>query len=292
MGAITHYFNLDARNGEIWFNGKCSSSIGVVVEEFPEMSRGTRRGNIYQIAGRNGDHVQEDYTFDNYTQTYKIAIMEEGFSYPNPALWTAEVASWLLGSSGYCRLEDSFSPNLFRYARFAGPLNIAQLMDQCGRATISFDCRPERYYTSGEKAYIICENADMSKPGYSTITQTLHNLTQFDAAPLIRVTGTGSFVIRKPAKRAADAMIIGIELDDDTPQTIEIDCESYEIRFVTIAAGTKIYIDASDKVRYLTTYPTLARLGPGDNTIALEGYDVMKPAVIQKCEIIPRWWTI
>ena len=131
MGVIGRFFSVDARNGDIWFNGKCSSELGIVVEEYPEMSRGTRRGNIYQIAGRNGDHVQEDYTFDNYTQTYKIAIMEEGFSSPDPAAWTAAVASWLLGSSGYCRLEDSFSPNLFRYARFAGPLNIAQLMDQC-----------------------------------------------------------------------------------------------------------------------------------------------------------------
>ena len=56
-------------------------------------------------------------------------------------------------------------------------------------------------------------------------------------------------------------------------------------------AGATVYNDASGKVRYLTHYPTLARLDPGENTVRLELYDVLHQPNIQKFEIVPRWWT-
>lgn len=270
----------------ILFNGRSSTDFDMIVSEYPVLSRGVRRGDVYQIAGRNGSEVREEDTFDNYSMTYKVSFPEtEG-----PSVTTAEIAKWLLGSSGYCRLEDSFEPDFYRLARYAGPLNVSQLLDQYGTAPLSFDCQPERYLKTGEKAITLFENLDLMVESQG-VTATVHNPTAFEAAPLIRFTGTGSFTITKPAQRAADAMQIGVTLDNSDAETIEIDCASYAINFVETVLGVEMRADASSRVSYLTQYPTLARFAPGDNLVRIEPYDVMHPAVLQSIEIIPRWWT-
>lgn len=270
----------------ILFNGRSSTDFEMIVTEYPVLSRGVRRGDSYQIAGRNGTEVREDDTFENYTMTYKVAFPEDR----GPSVTTAEIARWLLGSSGFCRLEDTFEPDFYRLARYAGPLNVSQLLDKCGEAPLAFDCQPERYLKSGEKAVTLFENVDLIHDSHGVST-TIHNPTAFDAAPLIRFTGTGSFVITKPAQHAADAMQIGVTLDNDNAQTIEIDCKSYAVNYVETVAGVEMRSNASAAIRYLTTYPTLTRLAEGENIIRLEPFDVMHPAQLSKFEIIPRWWT-
>ena len=123
------------------------------------------------------------------------------------------------------------------------------------------------------------------------VSTTIHNPTEFDAAPLIRFTGTGSFTITKPAQHAADAMQIGVTLDNTNAQTIEIDCKSYAVNYVETVAGVEMRSNASAAIRYLTTYPTLTRIAAGENIVRLEPFDVMHPAQLTKFEIIPRWWT-
>lgn len=270
----------------ILFNGRPSTDFEMIVTEYPVLSRGVRRGDSYQIAGRNGTQIREDDTFENYTMTYKVAFPEDR----GPSVTTAEIARWLLGSSGFCRLEDTFEPDFYRLARYAGPLNVSQLLDKCGEAPLAFDCQPERYLKSGEKAVTLFENVDLIHDSHGVST-TIHNPTAFDAAPLIRFTGTGSFVITKPAQHAADAMQIGVTLDNDNAQTIEIDCKSYAVNYVETVAGVEMRSNASAAIRYLTTYPTLTRLAEGENIIRLEPFDVMHPAQLSKVEIIPRWWT-
>lgn len=270
----------------ILFNGRSSTDFEMIVTEYPVLSRGVRRGDAYQIAGRNGTEIREDDTFENYTMTYKVAFPEDR----GPSVTTAEIARWLLGSSGFCRLEDTFEPDFYRLARYAGPLNVSQLLDKCGEAPLAFDCQPERYLKSGEKAVTLFENVDLIHDSHGVST-TIHNPTAFDAAPLIRFTGTGSFVITKPAQHAADAMQIGVTLDNDNAQTIEIDCKSYAVNYVETVAGVEMRSNASAAIRYLTTYPTLTRLAEGENIIRLEPFDVMHPAQLSKFEIIPRWWT-
>ena len=270
----------------ILFNGRPSTDFEMIVTEYPVLSRGVRRGDSYQIAGRNGTQIREDDTFENYTMTYKVAFPEDR----GPSVTTAEIARWLLGSSGFCRLEDTFEPNFYRLARYAGPLNVSQLLDKCGEAPLAFDCQPERFLKSGEKAVMLFENVDLVRDSHG-VSATIHNPTAFDAAPLIRFTGTGSFVITKPAQHAADAMQIGVTLDNDNAQTIEIDCKSYAVNYVETVAGAEMRSNASAAIRYLTTYPTLTRLAEGENIVRLEPFDVMHPAQLSKFEIIPRWWT-
>jgi phage-related protein len=134
--------------GVIHFNGISSAEFGCTIERRPNHTRGSRRGELIEIPGRNGVIVLEDGSYSTYVQQYVVAF-EEGDTIP-PYKRAEQVAAWLLGSHGFCRLEDDFEPDVYRMARYAGPLNIEQVASEYGRCVIEFECQPQRYLKIGE----------------------------------------------------------------------------------------------------------------------------------------------
>ncbi|MBQ2212201.1 MAG: hypothetical protein II410_04845 [Ruminococcus sp.] len=146
--------------GVIRFNGISSADFGCTIERRPNHTRGSRRGELIEVPGRNGAAVLEDGSFTTYTQEYAMAF-KEGDTVP-PYKRAAQVAEWLLGSRGFCRLEDDFEPNVYRMARYAGALNIEQVADKYGQVVLEFECQPQRYLKSGESEIMIESNASGS----------------------------------------------------------------------------------------------------------------------------------
>ena len=135
----------------IKFNGTSSDEFGCIIEKRPDHARGERRGDLISVPGRNGVFVMEDGSYTTYKQKYSVSFLEGSENPPHQR--TAQVAKWLLGSKGFCRLEDGFEPGYYRLARYAGPLNIAQILNECGQCVLEFECQPQRYLESGESAY-------------------------------------------------------------------------------------------------------------------------------------------
>ena len=160
----------------IYFNGKSSVDFGLIVEYYPESVHAARRGELITIPGRNGVIIREDGAYDTYSQTFQIWFRN---TLNRDTFQTArDVAEWLLGASGFCRLEDTYEPEHFRLARFVGPLNVETVLKNHGRATLEFDVQPQRYLKSGE--------TPISYAGDSTTTFSITNPTQFEARPLLK----------------------------------------------------------------------------------------------------------
>lgn len=147
----------DDKNGTILYNGKSSADFGMFVQKLPVLRRPERDGQTVYVPGRNGAIVIENCTYKNYVQPYEIALTdtEQGV-----AIASRAVSEWLLNTQGYIRLEDSFEPDVYRMARFAGPLDIEQIMEQDGKAVIEFDCMPQRYCKFGEAEMRVRNNTD------------------------------------------------------------------------------------------------------------------------------------
>lgn len=162
----------------IYFNGQSSADYGLVVEYFPESVHAARRGDLIPIPGRNGVIIREDGAYDTYTQTYQIWFRNtmNRDTYQN----ARDVAVWLLGTSGFCRLEDTYEPEYFKLARFVGPLNIETVLKNHGRATLEFEVQPQRFLKSGE----IPEQFSL------TSETTILNHTLFESRPLLKFTDT------------------------------------------------------------------------------------------------------
>ena len=167
--------------GTITFNGTSSDDFGLIVEKLPPSVHASRRGDLISIPGRNGVIVREDGSFDTYQQEYQISFTQAAQS-RDPYQTARDIAVWLLGSSGFCRLEDGFEPEHFRLARYAGEYNVDTVLMEYGKATLTFDVQPQRYLKSGE--------TPLTFQGGSVYTIT--NPTQFEARPLLKFTDTSS----------------------------------------------------------------------------------------------------
>lgn len=186
----------------IWWHGKSSDDVGVIVERYPEIIIPTRKQEIIPVSGRNGDLIMEQDAYENVTQAYEVYISAE-----RPRLTTVShiVSEWLM-VKGYQRLEDSYFLDTYRLACFSGSMNIENILNRFGRATIEFNCKPQRFYKSGEFD-IELENG-----------QELMNPSPFTAKPLLTVSGSGTGTISDGVNTITLTDSDGVTIDCDIMQ--------------------------------------------------------------------------
>lgn len=208
--------------GVIRFNGISSTEFGCTIERRPNHTRGSRRGELIEVPGRNGAAVLEDGSFTTYKQEYIMAF-KEGDTMP-PYKRAAQVAEWLLGSRGFCRLEDDFEPNVYRMARYAGALNIEQVADKYGQVVLEFECQPQRYFLFGE--------CDISISNYNnSATVVVRNIPETVESVKVRSAGTIEFFMRNSTNR------IDAEMEQQG---------DYEVGVLQTAGGyNRAYVNAS-----------------------------------------------
>lgn len=159
----------------IIFNGVSSDEVGVIVEHYPRVIFPKRKVEVYNIPGRNGDHIIDQEVYENYDQPYEIFLESKdrgGLEATIP-----KIASWLLSGTGYCRLEDSYFPEFYRMAYVPDAHEFLSYFNEYGRGTLKFNCMPERWYKSGETELKV-ENG-----------QILYNPSGFRARPILRNAG-------------------------------------------------------------------------------------------------------
>ena len=232
----------------IFWNGKSSDDLNVFVEHFPSQSRAAKKYSRISVPGRNGDLIFEEDSFENEIQPYEIYISAKEPKLPARA---KAVAEWLYSAKGYKRLEDSYDPDVFRLAFFSGPLDIENILNMFGRATINFDCKPQRFLVSGEE-----------ETRYFAPTK-INNPTAFEALPLITVYGSGAGVLN-----VGGTVVNFLSIDE----SIDLDCETQNaFKGVTNLNNT-------------ISAPEFPKLFGGENEISWSGG-------IESIRITPRWWT-
>lgn len=228
-------------------NGKKSRDFGLYITGSGAFNAPERDVEVIQVPGRNGNLIIDQGRFKNVTQSYKA------FIHQNFTANSENVRAWLLSDAGYRRLEDTYNPQTFRLARFAGPLNM-DVRALCSGAEMElfFDCKPQRFLKTGEQLLTL------------TASGVVRNPTQFAASPLLNVVGSGSGVL------TIGSETIEISKIDDT---LTIDCELQD----AYSRG----VSKNDTVA-LSDFP---QLHPGPNNVYFSGG-------ITAVEIIPRWWTL
>lgn len=159
------------------FDGTRSDDMGLLIASDPVSVHPARRGELFPIPGRNGSIVYEDGSYDTYTVTYDV-LLDSKDKASDVYAHARKVAEWLLGSRGFCRLEDSYEPEYFRLARCAAQMSVENRLARFGRAQIAFEVQPQRYLKSGE--------TPISYEGDSTTIFSITNPTQFEARPLLK----------------------------------------------------------------------------------------------------------
>jgi len=116
--------------------------------------------------------------FQNITVTYKVGMFDD--SETDFATKVSNFRNWLCSKVGYVRLSDEYNPDEYRMAVYSGGLELDHDFLIAGEAEITFDCKPQRWLTSGETATAVANNGTLSNP------------TLFDSFPLLEVSGYGN----------------------------------------------------------------------------------------------------
>ncbi len=235
--------------GVITFNGKTSSGI-FEVSTPPEYEIAERIYDRVTIPGRNGDLLIDTGSYANIERNYEISYGEESGVYHS---LSAKVSDFLNSGIGYLRLEDTYEPNYFFLASYKGPNNLANILAQAGKATITFDRKPERFLKTGENVVNI------------TGSYTLTNPTIHPAKPFIKVLGTGAGWIK---------------------------VNNYQIDFTTISSYVYVDCDIEDVYKDNLNQNQNAKAPSGFPILKSGANSISFGGSISKLEIKPRWWTL
>ena len=230
---------------KVTFNGTASDTLGVFVSgtgsfDSPELSV-----TKYDVPGRNGDVVISNNKYKNITVTYP-AFVPGNFSARVQA-----IRNWLRGTDSYVELSDDYDTTHFRLARVAGGQTFEPvLQNSAANFQLVFDCKPQRFLTSGK-----------TLTTYST-GATISNGTQFVAYPVFEATNTtGSATI----KIVNSLGTFQLSANTGLIATITIDCESQNI----------YYGSTNRNSTWSGSFPVLA---PGTNTLTFSGVGTLKMA--------------
>ena len=220
--------------GLIVYGGESSSDYGMVVSEAPAYERPVRKQTVFTVPGRNGAVIYQDDAWEDVTRSYKVWTAEDVDSLTDKV---DAFEAMLNSMKGYQRLEDNFESDVYRLAYYSGGDSFSNNMTQYGEATITFTCRPERYFKAGEFPIEVV-NSDV-----------IINKTRFNAKPLIHIEGSGTVTVQ----------IGGNTISATVTDYINIDCE-------TMNAYRLAAENMNDKIS--GDFPVIL---PGSNTVGITG---------------------
>lgn len=161
------------------FGGVTSSDFGIYVSGEGLFNAPKRSAEVVTIPGRNGDLIVDNGSFENIEITYRVFNQEKDLDDFRTKLGNLRNA--LASKVGYQRLTDTFHPTEYRMAAFVDGVEITPIKyNTAAEFEIKFNCKPQRFLTSGETAVAVASGG------------TLKNPTLFDARPLIEVGGYGT----------------------------------------------------------------------------------------------------
>lgn len=238
--------------GIIIFNGLSSKEYHIQVEHPPGYDIPERDYESYHVPGRNGDVIIGKKSYKNVSRNYEISFGDVDKMFPEMA---RKVTEWLHSADSYARLEDSYEPEYYRMAMYNSSLQIENILFHGGRATIEFDCKPQRFLKIGERTYTFT----------SPSGNYLRNPTNFESLPVITVRGSGQGTIN------IGGYVIGISAID---QYVVIDSEIQDC-----------YKGLTNKNNTVTLDRDFPKLSKGINQVSYSGG-------VTSLEVIPRWWTL
>lgn len=220
---------------------------GIWVDASLSFNKPDKRVETFAIAGRNGDLIIDEGVFDNLVITYPVL---ERDTFPTRY---EQIVNDLASKSGYLRIVCNNDPTHYRLGRFLPRISpTVKRLNKDGYFNLAFDCKPQRFLTSGDTAQTFTSSGSLTNP------------TKFASKPLIRVYGTGNVII-------GDTQIT---ITTNTSYT-DIDCEMMDCFRGSTNLNANVSFSGND-------FPVLKS---GNNNITLG-------SGITQVIVTPRWFEL
>lgn len=163
----------------ITFGNINSADYGIYISGEGVFDAPKRAVEMISIPGRNGALALDQGYYENITVTYPAFNYEPDMDDFRDRLSAFRNA--LASQIGYQRLSDTFHPNEYRMAVFDEGLDINPIKyNTASQFDIKFDCKPQRFLTSGETETTVSDGDALTNP------------TEYESSPLLKVEGYGN----------------------------------------------------------------------------------------------------
>ena len=183
------------------FDGENSRDYGVYITEPAVFNAPERDVELISVPGRNGEYALDRGRFNNITVEYKCAFGGGTVADFNQGI--SAIRNMLASRKGYCRLSDEINTGEYRMALFSAGLDVSSLNTKTGEFTVQFNCKPQRFLTSGETPISVADG------------DVIENPTAYASSPLIELDGYGTLVVNRHEIDVADGDIGDIVLVGD-----------------------------------------------------------------------------
>lgn len=199
---------------------------------------------LFHVLGRNGDLVVDHGSYQNIEVTYPCWVSR---SAPH---WVGEFRQQLCSLRGYQRIVDPYHPDEFRLGIFQAAFepNMMNANNDSAEFDVVFNCKPQRFLTSGEEAISITPSA---------LTQYITNPTVFDAHPLLEVYGYGDILLDGEIVRIENTVLGPVVLYDDVHFPGGVDLS---INQNLVNAGDAIIVDHASATISFEIQPAASRI--------------------------------
>lgn len=174
------------------FDNENSRNYGVYITGEAVFNAPDRDVEMITIPGRNGSFAKDNGRFENIAVTYPAGVFADSESDFADAI--SDLRNMLCSKKGYCRLQDDYNPNEFRLAVYKSGLEVDPSFLRAGEFSITFECKPQRFLTSGETKTAISSGGTITNP------------TLFDAKPLLEFNGYGTIHIGSDVVRVQNGI--------------------------------------------------------------------------------------
>ena len=159
------------------FDNVSSRDFGVYITSEAVYNAPERDVEMISIPGRNGAFALDRSRFENIEVKYPAGIFADNET--DFAQAVSDLRNYLCSKKGYFRLTDEYNPNEYRMAVYKSGLEVSPVQLKAGEFEIIFDCKPQRWLTSGESEVTVTSGGTITNP------------TLFESKPMLEVTGYG-----------------------------------------------------------------------------------------------------
>lgn len=184
---MRHYFVI---------NGRDSRDFECFLAESNMLDSPEKDFNAVSVPGRNGDLLQDNGRFKNFTAELTVYFQKEVVKNAQA------LKEWLLSEKGYVRYEESTNPEIFRMVKMSSAFEMGSFDRVGGTAELKFTCKPQKWMKTGEEELEIQSETELRNP------------TLYQAKPLIRVEGAGTLTIGNRGITCKKSMTIDCETMD------------------------------------------------------------------------------
>lgn len=158
-----------------------------------------RAVEMVEIHGRNGALILDKGHFENVEIKYPCGSFGEGNKTFEQRI--TEFKNAVLSLRGYQRLTDTYAADVYRLASCANGFEVAPVQGgKAGEFDLVFNCKPQRFLTSGETLVTVANNGTVTNP------------TAFDSQPVIEIEGYGTLNVGDYEIEIENAVVGSVEL--------------------------------------------------------------------------------